>query len=71
MPEATYLAWLDCSELGLADPAAFFLERGRVAVSAGASFGAGSEQHVRLNFATSRVLLERIVGALGAAVRSR
>ena len=34
--EAGYLAWLDCRELGLGDdPAEAFLERGRVALSAG------------------------------------
>ena len=33
-PEAGYLAWLDCRALGLGDdPAAAFLERGRVALS--------------------------------------
>src|SRR5690606_23737161 len=35
MPEATYLAWLDCSRLGFDDPARIFLERGRVAVKIG------------------------------------
>jgi len=64
-PEATFLAWLDCAGLGLADPAAEFLHRGGVALSDGAPFGAGNEQHVRLNFATSAALLERIVVALG------
>ena len=40
-----------------------------VAVSDGPPFGPGCEQFVRLNVATSRALLERIVGAMGAAVR--
>jgi cystathionine beta-lyase len=68
--EATFLAWLDCSPLGLSDPARVFLDRGRVALSDGPPFGPGCQQYVRLNFATSRALLERIVGAMGAAVRS-
>ena len=67
-PEGTYLAWLDCSALHLDDPAAFFLHQGRVALSDGPPFGSGAEQHVRINFATSRALLEQIVGAMGAAV---
>jgi cystathionine beta-lyase len=70
LPEATYLAWLECSGLGLADPARTFLDRGRVALSDGPPFGPGCEQYVRLNFATSRALLERIVAAMGAAVRN-
>ena len=68
LPEATFLAWLDCSALGLDDPARFFLDRARVAVSDGPPFGTGCDQHVRLNFATSRALLEQIVVAMGAAV---
>ena len=36
-PDATYLTWLDCRWLGLPDPAAFFLDRARVAVADGSS----------------------------------
>ena len=71
VPEATYLAWLDCSALGIGDPARFFLEHARVALSDGPPFGPGCEQHVRVNFATSRALLERIVRAMGDAARPR
>jgi len=67
-PEATFLSWLDCSALGIEDPARFFLDRARVALSDGPPFGAGYEQFVRLNFATSRALLDRIVTAMGDAV---
>jgi cysteine-S-conjugate beta-lyase len=66
-PEATFLAWLDCSALGVDDPARCFLDHARVALSDGPPFGAGNEQQVRLNFATSRAILEQIVHALGAA----
>jgi putative C-S lyase len=52
--EATYLAWIDCSQLRLADPHARFLEHG-VALSPGAQFGA--PQFVRLNFGTQRARL--------------
>ena len=71
LPEATFLAWLDCAALGLDDPARFFLDHARVALSDGPPFGPGCEQFVRLNFATSRALLERMVGAMGDAVRRR
>jgi cystathionine beta-lyase len=70
-PDATYLAWLDCAGLGLDDPASFFLRNAGVALSDGPPFGAGNENHVRLNFSTSRALLEQIVRALGAALRAR
>ncbi len=42
-PAATFLAWLDCRELGLGDdPAVTFLERGRVALNSGPAFGTGA-----------------------------
>ena len=54
--EATYLAWIDASGLGVADPFDHFLKKG-VALSPGAQFGA--PQFVRLNFGTQRALLEQ------------
>ena len=70
MPEATYLAWLDCSALGLGDdPAAVFLERGRVALNSGPTFGTGGAGHVRLNFATRPDLLEEGVRRMAASRR--
>jgi cystathionine beta-lyase len=63
MPEASYLAWLDCTGLGLGeDPATVFLRRGRVALSRGRDFGGEPYAgFVRLNFATSPAILEQIV----------
>ena len=54
--EATYLAWIDASGLGVADPYEHFL-KGGVALSPGAQFGAPG--FVRLNFGTQRALLEK------------
>lgn len=47
-PEATYLAWIDCSAWSIADPQAH-LKAHRLGLSPGAHFG--SPQCVRLNFA--------------------
>jgi cystathionine beta-lyase len=69
LPAATFLAWLDCHALQIDDPARFFLDRAHVALSDGPPFGPGCEHHVRLNFATSRGLLDRIVTAMGHALR--
>jgi cystathionine beta-lyase len=70
VPEATYLAWLDCRALGLGpDPAAALRERGRVALSPGPDFGAGGAGHARLNFATSPQILRQAVERMTAAVR--
>lgn len=63
LPEATYLAWLDCRRLGLEEePADVFLRRG-VRLSPGPDFGAPG--FVRLNFATSATVLTKIVEVMG------
>ena len=68
-PQATYLAWLDCRSLGLGpSPAAAFLERGRVAVNDGSTFGAGGAGFVRVNFGTSRAVVTEVVRRLAAAL---
>jgi cystathionine beta-lyase len=68
-PEATYLAWLDCRPLGLGDdPAKLFLERAKVALTAGTGFGLGGAGHARLNFATSPAILAEAVDRMAAVV---
>ncbi|PKQ27177.1 MAG: cystathionine beta-lyase [Actinobacteria bacterium HGW-Actinobacteria-4] len=68
-PEATYLAWLDCSDLELPgeDPAAYFLEHARVALNSGPTFGTGGAGHVRLNFATHPDILTEAIRRLAAS----
>ncbi|HEX3813333.1 MAG TPA: aminotransferase class I/II-fold pyridoxal phosphate-dependent enzyme [Mycobacteriales bacterium] len=61
-PQASYLGWLDCRALDLGpDPAAAFLDRGRVALTAGSAFGAPGAGHVRLNLGTTREVLTEAV----------
>jgi cystathionine beta-lyase len=58
IPEATYLAWLDFSNLKLQPNSyQFILERAKVALNDGAEFGPGGEGFVRLNFACPRSIL--------------
>jgi len=70
-PEGTYLAWLDMSRYGLESPAEFFLERARVAMTAGGPFGTGADQFVRFNFATSPDLVIEMVERMAAALADR
>jgi cystathionine beta-lyase len=56
--EATYLAWIDVSDLGLTDPKVFF-EKAGVGLSAGSDFG--DNNYLRLNFGCPRSLLEEAV----------
>lgn len=66
--EGTYLAWVDCSALGLADPAKHFVERGRVAFSPGANFGREHQQWVRVNLACSPELVIEGVRRMAACL---
>ncbi|MFV2018355.1 MalY/PatB family protein [Micromonospora sp. LOL_023] len=67
--EATFLAWLDCRALGLGDdPAAVFLDRGRVALSAGLDFGAGGAGHARFNLAAAPETIAEAVRRMAAAL---
>ncbi|WP_206446581.1 MalY/PatB family protein [Agrococcus sp. KRD186] len=69
-PEATYLAWLDLAGLHLREssPAALLRERAGVTLTDGALCGAGSEQHVRLVFATPAPVLEEAIDRIAAAL---
>src|SRR5262249_15213856 len=64
--EATYLAWIDASGLGVADPHQPFLQHG-VALSPGVQFG--DARFVRLNFGTQRALLEKALQRISSASR--
>jgi cystathionine beta-lyase len=68
--QATYLAWLDCTPLGLDDPAGVFEQRGRVAFEPGPLYGTGGDGFVRLNFATSPAILDEAVRRMRAAIAS-
>jgi cystathionine beta-lyase len=81
-PQGTYLAWLDCRQLGftedaadglavvadLSGPARWILDHARVALSSGHVFGTGGAGHVRLNFATSQAILTEAISRMGRAL---
>lgn len=71
VPQGTYLAWLDCTALDLPDPQRFFLEQGKVGLSAGLDFGDRHQQFVRLNFGCPRALLEEGIARMERALASR
>jgi len=69
IPDATYLAWLDFTQLNLdKSPFDFFFEKAKVALSDGAIFG--EKGHVRLNFGTSRRILKQALDRMQKALRS-
>lgn len=69
-PDATYLVWLDFSELNLKpSPYDFIYKNAKVALSNGAGFGKGNKQFVRLNFGTSRKILKQGLDRMSKALK--
>ena len=64
----TYLAWLDCSALGLDSPRNHFLTRARVALNDGTDFGADYGQFVRMNLATTPAIITEAVERMAASL---
>jgi cystathionine beta-lyase len=70
-PEGTFLAWLDCRGAHLpGSPHEFFLEKARVALNEGATFGRGGEGFARLNFACPRATLEQALERMRRALEA-
>lgn len=70
-PAASYLGWIDLSDVAGIDidnPSEWLLKNAKVALNPGTAFGPGGEGHVRINFATSPAIigeaLDRIERAL-------
>jgi bifunctional pyridoxal-dependent enzyme with beta-cystathionase and maltose regulon repressor activities len=69
VPDAGYLAWLDCRAADLPDdPAAYFRERGGLELAAGPDYDPRATGWVRLNFATSRAVLDTILDRMAAVL---
>lgn len=73
VPESTFLLWLDCRGLGLAQPELerFFLTKAKLALNSGTMFGTDGEGFMRMNLACPRATvleglarLEKAVAAL-------
>ena len=69
-PDCTYLMWLDCKELGLEGDKLvdLFINKARLGLNDGRSFGHGGEGYMRLNVACSRLLLEKAMNQLKEAI---
>lgn len=69
IPDNGYLAWLDLESLKLGvDPSKVLLEKGRVALNPGHTFGVQCSQYIRLNFATSPVIVTEAIERIARAV---
>lgn len=72
LPDATYLVWLDCRELGLSNEELrrFMIEKAGLGLNEGWSFGRSLNGFMRLNAACSRKVLEQAMKQLEAAVNA-
>jgi len=71
--EATFLLWLDCRGLGLNDASLqrFFIDKARLGLNSGISFGEAGSGFMRLNIGTGRAMLEEAMERLAAAIKER
>jgi len=74
VPDATYLQWIDFDAYVTSGyisgaPHKFFLEKAKVALNDGSVFGSGCENFVRLNFGTSRKILEQGLDRMRKALK--
>lgn len=69
-PEASFLVWLDCRELGLTQEelVSLFCDKAGLALNDGSMFGPGGEGYMRLNIGCPRSVLERAMNALKKAI---
>ncbi|OUN22091.1 MalY/PatB family protein [Flavonifractor sp. An82] len=71
-PDATYLMWLDCRELGLDNDALhdFMIHKAGLGLNDGCSFCRSLDGFMRLNAACPRSVLEQALGQLERAVNA-
>ena len=71
-PQASFLVWLDCRDLGLNHQQLvdLFVKRARLALNDGEMFGKGGEGFMRLNIAAPRSILQTALERLKEACQS-
>lgn len=70
-PEATYMAWLDCSALGMNDKDLnkFMIREAKLGLSNGIQFGKGGKGFMRINLACPRQILEKGLIQLSESIK--
>jgi Bifunctional PLP-dependent enzyme with beta-cystathionase and maltose regulon repressor activities len=70
IPEASFLVWLDCKELGLSQKelVSLFVNDAKLALNDGAMFGEGGEGYMRMNIGSPRSVIEQALDNLNKAV---
>ena len=72
VPDATYLVWLDCRELGMDNEQlrSFMIEKAGLGLNEGYTFGRSLSGYMRLNAACPRSVLEQAMKQLKEAVET-
>ncbi len=70
IPEASFLVWLDCRQLGLSQRnlVSLFVDKAGLALNDGTMFGSEGQGFMRLNVGTSRLILEKALNNLKNAL---
>lgn len=70
LPEATYMIWLDCKELGMkpAELNKFFIEKAGLGMNEGSMFGPGGEGYMRMNLACPLATIEQALDNIENAI---
>lgn len=70
LPDATYLMWLDCRGLGMSNEELkkFMIEKAKIGLNEGYTFGRSLTGFMRLNVACSRSVLQKALEQLNNAV---
>jgi cystathionine beta-lyase len=70
-PQASFLIWLDCRELGLSQKelVALFRDKAGLALNDGTMFGPGGEGYMRMNAGCPRAVLKKALEQLQVACR--
>ena len=66
--QGTYLAWLDCSPLGLGHAGQHFFEKAKVRFGQGTDYAPSATQFVRVNLATSKEIISEAVRRMAASL---
>jgi len=69
-PEATYMIWLDCREMGLTgkELQEFFVMKAGVGMNEGSAFGPGGEGFMRMNLACPKTTVQKALEQIKEAI---
>ncbi len=73
IPEASFLVWLDCCDLGLSQKEliSLFVDDAKLALNDGLMFGAGGAGYMRMNVGTPRINIEKALDNLKKAIEAK